>query len=143
MIETWRDIPDYEGFYEVSNMGNVRSVDREVWNGYTFFLKKGRPLKLKYNNYVEIHLCKEGKVKKHYVHRLVLASHYGYNPLLPHCNHLDGDHYNNHIDNLEWTTLLENNRHAHRIGLVPIRDIRGKNNPNYRHGLRVSNTNKI
>lgn len=114
MIESWKDIPHYEGFYEVSNFGNVRSVDRWVWNGKKEFLRKGKTLSLKPNRYIEIHLCKEGVVKKHYVHRLVLSSFVPPIPDKPYCNHIDKNTYNNHLDNLEWVTALENN--LHRLG---------------------------
>ena len=114
MIESWKDIPDYEGFYEVSNMGNVRSVDREVWNGRNFFIRKGKTISQTNGNYKQLHLCKEGVVKKHYVHRLVLQAFTEPIPDKPFCNHIDKDPYNNHLSNLEWVSALENN--LHRLG---------------------------
>ena len=78
MIEIWKDIKDYEGLYQVSNLGRVRSLDRVVLqkNG---FLKtiKGKILSpnkcgsLKYGGYLFIGLSKESVVKRKYIHRLV------------------------------------------------------------------------
>lgn len=116
MVEEWRDIKGYEGMYQVSDAGLVRSLDREV-NGK--FLK-GRILSCySKHTYPAVVLCNE-KGKKHVrVHRIV-AETFLENPYnLPEVNHIDGNKNNNHVDNLEWCTHRENAEHAWRTGLTP------------------------
>ena len=64
--EVWKDIEGYEGLYQVSDKGRVRSLDRECWNGSGWFIKKGRVLKLSYNRtgYLKAVLHRDGKLKK-------------------------------------------------------------------------------
>ena len=124
--EVWKDIEGYEGLYQVSNMGRVRSLDHYVIhaskNGSIanhFF--KGRQIKPHYDgrdNYLQFGLCKDGETKQHLVHRLVakafLAPPIGKNEV----NHIDGDKTNNKVNNLEWATKKENLQHALKTGLV-------------------------
>ena len=85
--EIWKDIDDYEGFYQVSNLGRVRSLDNWIWNGTGFFLKPGKvliPRKTK-TGYLRVQL----KGKDFYIHRLV-ATTFIDNPLnFPQVNHKD------------------------------------------------------
>lgn len=122
MIEIWKDIKDYEGLYQVSNLGRVRSIDRVVLqkNG---FLKtiKGKILSpnkcgsLKYGGYLFIGLSKESVVKRKYIHRLVAEAFIPNPNNLPQVNHKDEVKTNNIVTNLEWcsalTNLTYNNRH--------------------------------
>ena len=128
MKEIWKDIKGYEGLYQVSNFGNIKSLARK--NTFYCVLRKEyleRPVKeriLKTNDknakYKQVHLLKNGVVKVYLVHRLV-AQEFIPNPNdLPQVNHIDGNKYNNRIDNLEWCTASENNKHAFRIGLKEI-----------------------
>lgn len=115
--EIWKDIPGYEGLYEVSTFGRVRSKDRFLkinqinntankCSSFTF-LKKGRILSPGVNSrgYCILHLYKEDGSKKAYpVHRLVAITFLP-NPKKLRCvNHKDENKTNNHIDNLEWCT---------------------------------------
>ena len=105
MIEEWKSIPGYEGLYEVSNLGRVRSLDRYVKTCYEAYkLHKGKilsPAKDK-NGYLKVHLCYNGKHNIIRVHRLV-AQAFLLNPdNLPEVNHKDEDKTNNSVDNLEW-----------------------------------------
>jgi hypothetical protein len=118
-METWKPVKDYEGSYEISNFGRVRSVDRytQTWNGQVF--KKGVLKKLKEDKdgYYKVWLSKESKKKPFFVHRLVAQAFLSNDKLHPVVNHLDGDKKNNHVDNLEWCTRSRNDKHAFSIGL--------------------------
>jgi hypothetical protein len=114
--EVWRDVKDYEGYYQVSNYGRVKSLGRKD------SLKRDiteRILKPALNNYGYpfVVFCKNGKTKTFTVHRLV-AKAYVPNPLnKPSVNHINGVKTINKPSNLEWCTVSENNFHAFRIGL--------------------------
>jgi hypothetical protein len=108
--EIWKDIEGYVGFYQVSNFGRVKSVERESWNGKSFFLKEERILKAtpNHNGYPSVALCKNSKYKRLLVHRLV-AKHFVENPNShPIVNHKDEVKTNNHVANLEWCTYKYN-----------------------------------
>ena len=121
--EIWKPIKNYENFYEVSNFGRVRSVDRTIYfkNGKGSRKYKGQILKQKYHNgYAMVNLNKNKDLKVLYVHRLV-AETFLDNPNEYKCvNHIDGIKANNASDNLEWCTSAYNNRHARENGLVKI-----------------------
>lgn len=118
MDEIWKDVVGYEGYYQVSNFGNLRSVDRIVpdkKNGTR--LLKGTDLKLRRNNnnpYLCISFCREGKYKRMLVHRVValafLPNPNGY----PEVNHKDEDVTNNRADNLEWCSSKYNANYGSR-----------------------------
>lgn len=114
--EVWKDIQGYEGLYQVSNLGVVRSLDTMGENGRKY---KG-VTKVGHDNgrgYLTVNFKVKGKQKNFYVHRLV-AQQFIPNPdNKPEVNHIDGNKYNNLVDNLEWSTRLENVRHAFRTGL--------------------------
>lgn len=99
--EIWRDIEGYEGLYEVSNLGRVRSSDS--YNSLGRLHLKGRIRKpVVVRGYLRVELCKEGKGKWFYVHRLV-AHVFIPNPEgLPEINHRDENKTNNLVDNLEY-----------------------------------------
>ena len=103
--EIWKDIDGYDGFYQVSNLGNVRSF------------KYGKPRVLKPHHdkkfgYARLILRRDGKSFPHTVHRLV-AEAFIENPLeLPVINHKDENPRNNHVSNLEWCTYQYNNTYG-------------------------------
>lgn len=101
MIEEWRQIPGYEGLYEVSSFGRVRSVDRYVKSSYgAYRLHKGKVLSpgIRPDGYLVVCLLE----RMFRVHRLV-AETFIPNPLgLPQVNHKDEDKSNNRVENLEW-----------------------------------------
>ena len=120
MIEEWRDINGYEGWYQVSNLGRIKSLDRTVWfkNGKGKRDYKGKILKLKYHNgYAMVNLNKNKNLSVLYVHRLVAETFISNPNNLPVVNHIDGVKSNNNINNLEWCTYSENNIHAEKTGL--------------------------
>ena len=118
--EIWKPITGYEGKYEVSNQGRVKSLSRIIKQ------KNGRQRKSKerilkpvmYGNYHGVHLCNEEGIKKAYIHRLVCAAFMG-NPIGERnvTNHKDGDKFNNKVSNLEWVTYTENLNHAYQNNL--------------------------
>ena len=107
MEEIWKDIEGYEGCYQISTMGRIKSIDRYVprKNGKLQHVH-GR-IMIPFDNgtgYKQVYLCKNGKTKVHYVHRLV-ALHFIENPNnFLEINHKDEDKTNNCVDNLEWCT---------------------------------------
>lgn len=118
MREEWRDIENYKGLYQVSNMGNVKSLERTVWNSGKGCYKTvhERILKPRKNRcgYPYVNLCKDGNVKTYTIHRLVAQAFMPNPQSLPQVNHIDENKENNHVDNLEWVTCKENINHGTR-----------------------------
>jgi hypothetical protein len=114
-MEIWKSIKNYDGIYEVSNLGNVRSLDRLVKNKYYFILKKGKKLKItNCNGYSIIGLNKENKRIGFYVHRLVANAFIKNIENKKEVNHINGIKSDNRKENLEWNTRSENQIHAVR-----------------------------
>ena len=122
-MEVWKSVPGYEGLYEASNTGEVRSLDHYAHTEIRFNtsrLIKGRVLRprIKPNGYYHVDLCKNGTITNFPVHRIV-ASAFIPNPEgLKVVNHIDGNKLNNNVSNLEWVTYQENHWHARRTGLL-------------------------
>lgn len=114
--EIWKDIKDYEGMYQCSSYGRVRSLDRyvEEHNGKKQF-RKGQIIKprLNKNGYLQLALNKNSKRKMKYVHILIAETFLENNEKLETVNHKDGNKLNNNMDNLEWASYSENNQHAY------------------------------
>ena len=113
--EIWKDIQGYEGLYQISNLGRVKSLERIIItnNGITKKISE-KILKpyLKGNGYYNIVLRKDSKTKCYFVHRLV-AKEFIPNPdNLPQVNHKDENKLNNNVDNLEWCTSKYNNNYG-------------------------------
>lgn len=118
MTEIWKDVKDYEKYYQISNFGKVRSKNRITRNGSTNYIKKGKILKSFDNGlgYKFVCLKKGGKSLKMYIHRLV-GMHFIENPLnKPYINHIDCNPSNNRVENLEWCTPKENTRYMFKLG---------------------------
>ena len=109
-MEKWRDIPGYEGFYQVSDLGNIRSIrfnkirNMKSWdsNGYRA---------------VELYLNNNGYTVG--IHRLVALAFIPNPENKPEVNHKDRNRSNNNVENLEWVTQSENVAHAYRNGVKP------------------------
>ena len=115
--EIWRPVVGYEGLYEVSSYGRVRSLDRYVkGKGESYWLRKGRvlsPIK-DTNGYLLINLCCNGKPKTINVHRLVAQAFIPNPDNLLEVNHIDEDKINNRADNLEWCSRKYNINYGSR-----------------------------
>lgn len=119
MEEIWKDVIGYEGFYQVSSFGQVRSLSRtaKVLSGAKRLVRE-RILKQTNTIYRTVHLSKNNVTDVMLVHRLV-ATAFIPNPENKRCvNHKDGNKYNNYASNLEWATDKENNTHAILNGFV-------------------------
>ena len=118
MQEIWKDIENYEGCYQVSNLGNVRSLTRKVHTFNGWRITKGQLLKpLKSNrNYYRVCLKSHQKNKYISIHRLVATTFIPNPNNYPVVNHIDGNTTNNKVDNLEWCTQSHNIKEAYRVG---------------------------
>lgn len=116
----WRDVPGYAGYYQVSNTGRVKSLDRiENWSGFKR-PRKGRVLKLRVDKYGynTVLLMRDGKAKHFTVHKLVALCFIGpAEGSQQQINHKDGDKRNNSPCNLEWCSVKENVSHSWATGL--------------------------
>lgn len=130
--EFWKPIDGFENIYEISNIGNVKSLERSISDHGGFRLVRERILRPGKNRrgYTTVLLNSYGKSHTRYVHRLVIQA---FIPNLENkrtVNHKDGIKSNNKIDNLEWATDSENIKHAFVLGLKGgLSDI-GENNHN-------------
>lgn len=120
-IEIWKpvSISPFEGLYEVSNFGKVKSVKRLVKGNNSYVLRGGKilsPIKAKLG-YLTVHLSLNGESRKIPIHRLVAIAFVKNQLKKPQVNHIDGNKQNNHYTNLEWVTAQENILHCHRTGL--------------------------
>lgn len=103
MVEFWKDINDYEGLYQVSNLGRVKSLTRILKDGRKWEEKIIKPG----NNghgYLQVNLHKNGKQKNFFIHRLVAEAFIPNPDNLPYVNHKDEDKTNNLVSNIEWCT---------------------------------------
>ncbi len=107
-MEYWKDITGYEGLYEVSSFGNVRS---------TYLKGKNRRKHVSPVGYISFTLSKFGKQKKYLAHRLVANAFISNTSSHKQVNHKNGIKGDNYIENLEWCSALENRRHAIKHGL--------------------------
>ena len=131
--EVWRDVPGFEGHYQVSDFGSVKSLDRYIDHpriGKIF--RKGKVLKQSYasKGYKQVCLNVEGKTTTFRVHRLVAMAFLENPKDLETVNHIDGNKENNHVSNLEWCSVADNLRHASANGLMNHSSVTGSLNVN-------------
>ena len=113
--ETWADVVGYEGMYEVSNFGRIRSKNRlDYFGNY----RRGKEMYIKRKNYAHIMLCKDGIRKTFLIHRLVAKAFIDNIENKPFVNHINGNKLDNRVENLEWVTPSENMKHAYKMGLI-------------------------
>lgn len=102
MIEIFKDIEGYEGFYQISNLGRVKALGNGGSNASKEkILKQGKNRKNKYG-YLQVKLFKNGNGKKYFIHRLVAQAFIPNPQNLEQINHIDEDKTNNNVINLEW-----------------------------------------
>lgn len=117
--EEWRPVVGYEGLYEVSNLGEVRSLPRIMksrhGNGMGYHMK-GKVLRKVIDSH-GYHVVQLGHHKQGHVHRLVLEAFVPNPDNKPCCDHIDANRINNNLNNLRWATYSENNSHPHAVAL--------------------------
>lgn len=149
--EKWVPVVGWEGLYEVSDHGRVRSLDRMVTTSgtrpYTYF-KAGRMLRLSpvtRNHYPTVPLSRDGVTVTTYVHRLVLEAFVGPCPEGMRCCHWDDVGSNNHLSNLRWDTQVNNgldmtrngnNHHANKFQCINGHRFTAENTRLYGNGWR-------
>ena len=126
--EIWKDIPGYEGLYQISNLGRVKSLKRKVYAGRGRMRWEDGGILSSYRNngngYKIVGLNRDNKVKNKYIHRLVAEAFIENSNNYKYVNHKDENKGNNNVDNLEWCTAQYNCRY---------------NNLNIRNGLKIRN----
>lgn len=141
MEEIWKDIQSYVGLYQVSSFGRVKSLPKTWVAGYNVLHSHGGKILKDFkcaNGYARVGLCKNDKVKRYSVHRLV-AVNFLSNPLNKETvNHKNGVKHDNTVDNLEWATQKENIKHAHDYKL----SVKKKGENHYFFGRRGSSANR-
>lgn len=113
VIEIWKPIPGYEGLYEVSTHGRVKSYKRAV-----VIVLKARVNK---EGYLYLGLCKDGEVVTHRVHRLVAVTFIPNAENKPEVNHKNGVRHESYVENLEWVTRQENVDDIYKVRKVKIK----------------------
>jgi hypothetical protein len=133
-MEKWKDVPGYEGYYQVSDIGNVKSMSRLIQRIYknktpSCFFSKEKILKpvRKSKGYYHLTLHKDGIAKQATIHRLVMSAFSGVSSM--EINHKDGIKANNVLENLEYCDRKHNVRHSFKLGLNKPRTLRGEKNP--------------
>jgi hypothetical protein len=118
--EIWKDIIDYDGHYQASNLGRIKSVKRYVNRGFNNDLKtvpeKIRQQSIDKDGYLTIRLHINGIRKNYFVHRLIAEAFLENTENKSQVNHIDGNKKNCYLTNLEWVTQSENIKHSYSIG---------------------------
>lgn len=112
--EIWVDVNGFEGLYEISNIGRVKSIKRNGTLGGLMKIRKNR------HGYPMVYLTKNNKAKNCTVHRLVALSFLKKVTGKNFVNHVDGNKENNCVENLEWVSRSENQTHAYELGLQKV-----------------------
>lgn len=105
MKEIWKDIKGYEGLYQISNYGNVKSLKRKINKRKCEEIIKKPSLSGK--GYYKVSLCKYGNIKYYYIHYLVANAFIKNDKKKPTVDHIDRNKLNNNVNNLRWATYKE------------------------------------
>lgn len=146
--EIWKDINGYEGYYQISNYGNARSLDRQVgcrWGGLRDYGGKSLLTETTKDGYQRIVFMRDAIKERFLVHRIVAEAFIPNPENKPYVNHIDGDKSNNYFGNLEWCTNSENVLHADRNGLRDMSTHQPSNSKGVRcidNGMEFASTTK-
>ena len=129
-MEEWRDIKGWEGLYQVSNLGRVKSLERKVWNsrGRGYYMTIPEKILDGYDyghGYLYVQLSKDGNVKHCRINRLVAQAFLDNPSNLPEVNHKDKIRTNNRVDNLEWCTTKYNAEYSLAKAVIGINKVSG------------------
>ena len=137
MEEIWKNIVGYEGYYQVSNFGNVKAIDRCIVKSNGVVQPRSGHVMCKTINqdgYPTVKLSKDGKSERIAVHRLVAIAFIPNPDNLTEVNHLDFNRQNSRADNLEWVEHKDNVHYTINAGRHYCnRDLYGDKNPNYKN----------
>lgn len=130
--EIWKDIKGYEGLYQVSNLGRIKSLKRKVryQNSFKTLKERIKGTFIGKQGYLRVELSKNGVNKKYSVHRLVAKSFIENSNESLEINHKNGIKTDNRVENLEWITRSENELHAYKMNLA-------KNTEKQRNAVRL------
>lgn len=122
-MEVWKDIPGYEGLYQASSEGRIRTCEGKTTSSARFPKRHWKQRILKYRGETyqtgyRVGLWKNGEETDWLVARLIAMTFIRIPNSEDTVNHIDGNRFNNHVENLEWVTLKENIQHAFRTGLM-------------------------
>ena len=116
--ELWKDISSFEGLYQISNLGRVKSLEKKRGRNLGVIIPEIiMKLSLSKRGYPRVQLQKNKFKKTIEVHKLVAGAFIENKYNKPQINHIDGNKKNNHVNNLEWCTNNENQKHAQKIGI--------------------------
>lgn len=124
--EIWKPVVNFEGLYEVSNLGRIKALARRKNCNKGYGIIKEHIMKNSTNGgeYYKVPLTNKEHIRKYYlVHRLVAQAFIPNPDNLPQVNHIDGQKLNNNLENLEWCTREYNVRHSYKIGLNPSKKL--------------------
>jgi hypothetical protein len=127
-MEIWRDIPGYEGIYQASSHGQIRTVEGKVTSNKRYGVRhwKSRVLKGRGSNPItgkRVSLWKDGQSRDFLVARIVALTFLGEPQEGFTVNHKDGNRFNNMLENLEWLSLADNIKHGFETGLYPQKKV--------------------
>lgn len=141
MKENWKDIKGFEGLYQVSDLGNIKSLGNGSSTDSRTKQVRILKLQLKKTGYLQVKLCKEGRSFYKRPHRLVSEA-FIYNPEnKKEVNHINGIKNDNRVENLEWCTSSENQIHSFKNGLQKI--YKGKDHIQSRPIIQLSIEGKL
>lgn len=123
-MDLWKDIPNFEGLYQASTKGNIRSLNHIRKNGTSQYIQREKLLKFNKNpnGYLQVRLSKNGVAKTYRVNRLIALTFIA-NPFdKKTVNHINGNKLDNNVENLEWATHKEQTKHMHEVLGVPYAD---------------------
>ena len=130
--EVWKDIEGYEGRYQVSNIGRVKSLERtaSIKNGKRTVPERILRPKAERTGYLRINLYdSSGKMKSFFIHRLVCEAFHENPKNKPEVNHINENKLDNRACNLEWVTAKENSNHGTRNARIGKANIKNKSKP--------------